>query len=360
MAWFGDSKKGRIGTFFGNRPTLVGYWQLDGSSKDNLGGSNVGSDSNVVYGILSRLGKAARFNGSTSEIDLGTTGLPTGSAAGTFLAWCYWIDTGSDVCLTMYGGATRTTANERALIFTNSNRSLYFFGAANDAESSFQFISKNQWHLVGYSYAAGDTAVTLILDNKFQKISFSGGLPLNTPSSSVVNYLGRVDDGSDRFGGSIEEVAMFSEALSTQLIQQYYAWAQLKRRSTWLRMLFVPLNALTRSLSDSIMVAASRTVVLTRLASYLRSLSDSIMNAASRFATIFKGTTGKLTVSIMNAASRFAIVHLIYSKFGFDRGYSVMRSNQQTSDPTLHDITPDKMRSTEQTSVLGMDDARVL
>lgn len=63
---------------------------------------------------------------------------------------------------------------------------------------------------------------------------------------------------------------------------------------------------LTRSMTDSLMNGASRSVTLARIALFSRSLSDSLMNAASRIATVSKGFIRGMTDSIMNGASRLA------------------------------------------------------
>lgn len=70
----------------------------------------------------------------------------------------------------------------------------------------------------------------------------------------------------------------------------------------------------TRSLSDSVMIGASRTINLNRVYNSIRSLSDSIMNSAGRLATIVKGYFRNLSDSIMNGAGRFTILSSIYTK----------------------------------------------
>jgi hypothetical protein len=88
---FFNAYRGSIGRFFQGDPTLVGYWQLDGSSIDNSGNGKNGTDTAVSYSpAYSRFsgGQGAHFNGSSSHIDFTTF---TQSITGTYSVnvWMY-------------------------------------------------------------------------------------------------------------------------------------------------------------------------------------------------------------------------------------------------------------------------------
>lgn len=90
MAWFGDNKIGRIGRFWGNDPTLAGYWQLNGNPIDNSGNSNSLSPSGTVNYPPSQLGLGADFGtafGGGGKLGIGSNlGLNLYSAS-TFSVW---------------------------------------------------------------------------------------------------------------------------------------------------------------------------------------------------------------------------------------------------------------------------------
>lgn len=70
---------------------------------------------------------------------------------------------------------------------------------------------------------------------------------------------------------------------------------------------------MARTLSDSIMNAVSRLATVSRVGAFARTLSDSIMNAASRLAVVTKGVARSLSDSIMNAAARLTTVSRIFN-----------------------------------------------
>ncbi|HVB33707.1 MAG TPA: LamG-like jellyroll fold domain-containing protein [Patescibacteria group bacterium] len=297
MAWFGKAGRGRIGTFFGNRPTMVAYWQMEGSSRDNTGGTAGGSDTAVIYkGSGSRPTAAterfASYDGASSQ----TSGaLPSTYNPCSLFIWYrprsapsayYWTSYNN----TNLGFQVRTTGQLYVQTY-NGSGGPYFYSTGTN-------FNDGKWHLLVMRVNGG--TVDANYDGKF----------LNSGSGATVNVGGNFWVGSD-FGtvnGAVfdaGEMAFFSEYIPDDLIAQYYAWATKKKPtgfSKWLKYIF-NLNA-----SVTMMNAASRYATVQRVMGRARSATVSMMNAASRFATAKRALTWSrsASVSMMNSASRYA------------------------------------------------------
>ena len=84
-----------LGEYLGaGSATTIGLWHLNGSSADNSGNGNNGTDTAITYGAAyGKFGQGARFNGSSSKISV-PQAISLGTGVRTFV---FWLSTTSNV-----------------------------------------------------------------------------------------------------------------------------------------------------------------------------------------------------------------------------------------------------------------------
>lgn len=292
--WFGDTKRGRIGRFFGNDPTLKGYWQLNGNARDNSGN---GLDGTVTGAVLSVIGRIFNLgyilNGSTATIDMADTGLPSGNPTITIMVWASPAAVQNGI---LFGYGSPGLPNYRAWNFGLGNfppKVLYLdtYGEAFSTPYDYP-IDKFALYTFVYSPSTGKFYV----DGKF----IGSASPLNTPNVTLINgAIGRRRSNNDSyFNGKIAEVAVFSREILAQEIDRYYRWA-ISAKPLWIRVL-VAAAVFVRSASVSVSNAASRLATATRAMTFKRTITTSVSNAAGRLATITSNYITKIKNLITN------------------------------------------------------------
>ena len=260
-----------------NSPNLAGWWPLNGNPNDLSGNSNNGilstgnslpftvlenysndaifsyqipSTTSALQGILGcktnanctstlqpklSLGylplqvqqlflQTGSFNGlMTSNIVMGTTGFPTGSAARTMVAWVDIPFYGSSGCglemATGYGPSSTCNGNFAGLGLS-AGGNVGFAACGNDYTSSLN-APLNSWTFIAAVYASGSTQVTMYLNTQSATGALSAGNVLNTPSSSISSNIGKWPTGC-YFNGKISNVQIYANALSTNQITSLY------------------------------------------------------------------------------------------------------------------------------------------
>ena len=320
MAWFGDNKIGRIGRFWGNDPTLVSYYQLNGSSIDNSGGGKNGTDTAVSYlptqACLNKaLGIGATF-GSTSNI---TTSLWLASnSIFSYAFWVYVPNTSLAGVFISNGNSNLSAGTGVAVGVGDAGSGGTFQTAGNQL---IVIASGVAWMPTGANLGTGWHLVVVTRDGTTMKAYLDGletptlasstATPA-TPSGSGWFDMGDTTNQFPNFVGALGEVAIFSRTLSPSEIAQYYAWATRKQQNWMQKAITLLSTTWARTGSVSIMNAASRYATATyHLAiAWVRSASVTMMNSASRLATatyhLVINWTRTASVSIMNSASRYA------------------------------------------------------
>ncbi|MDE1850095.1 MAG: hypothetical protein KGI00_05200 [Candidatus Micrarchaeota archaeon] len=166
---------------------------------------------------------AANFNGRTSYISTGTTGLPSGSAARSVFAWVYFNGTPGRIIIYSYG---TYAANEQAILdirATSTGNKLFFAGYNNNFNGSIS-LRPNTWNFVGYTYASGATSITLYVNGKAQTGSLGAGTALNTVIPTVYpSTIGMLSNVlTTPYSGSISNVQVYSASLSNSSAYQLY------------------------------------------------------------------------------------------------------------------------------------------
>ena len=231
MAWFGDAKKGRIGTFFRTLLFAKGYWQLNGSSADNSGNGNNGADTAVDYG-LGKFGRGANFNGSSSYISLAYSAtLNPGTAGFTRGAW---IKTTATVVTSIYtaqeSGGTHLEIESLGI---NANGTISF--SVRGSENVYYNFNSNavvndgKWHFVVGVSTGSSGSLYIYIDGKFDNSLAIGATTINfsTPTPHTIGAYNQawVPWTGQYFNGQIEELIADSRVWSAQEISQYYKWA---------------------------------------------------------------------------------------------------------------------------------------
>ncbi|HVC35905.1 MAG TPA: LamG domain-containing protein [Candidatus Dormibacteraeota bacterium] len=202
---------------------LVGYWKLNGNTKDSTPYSNNGTNSGTTA-TTDREGTtngAMSFNGS-SYIKTGPlpASFPTGSLPRTYTAWIYDNGTVSSWGNIFAQGQGNCTSVMFGLGIQSG--SLTFWGGCNDFVSTLS-IPQNQWCFVAVTYDG--TNVNLWVNGQTQ--SHVEGT-LATAASNLFIGGETIDNGSTfraYFSGSISDLHAYNRPLSvaevTALYNQY-------------------------------------------------------------------------------------------------------------------------------------------
>lgn len=327
--------RGSLGRFFNGDLNIKGYWQLQGSSIDNSGSQYNGTDTSVSYlpkGIKGFL-KSAYFNGSAY------------SSMGDNLAFDYnqawtigtWIYNGTTIASNIISKQQNAGAYAGYGIGTDATGKLQAFiygGGAGSIIGTFPSAYSNGLHFVVVTYSGSNavTGFTFYVDGVSVPVTNTSNTA-NTAtilSTTPFQLSGRAG-ANNLWTGYLNETAVFSRVLSASEISQYYKWATtpIKKPNflVVLTQLFIKtmtdtimigatrvdslarLYGAIRSAIDSISIAASRVATLARSGGiFVRATADSLMNAVSRLATVGIGRIRAMSDSLMNAVSRLAVI----------------------------------------------------
>lgn len=191
---------------------LVGWWTGDNDSVD-IAGQNSGMLQNGGAFGSGEVGPGFNFTGNGASLLVNTAEYsPT---AGTLMFWFSSTGGGSMT------GSIAGTGNRAPGFSVDSNNNLVWEFGDLFGQSLGQ-VSANRWHHVAmtYSTSASEVAIVVYLDGS--EVSTAIATPNLTWNPQVVfgSYLGAA---SNSFIGSMDEIAIFNQALSAQQIEQVYA-----------------------------------------------------------------------------------------------------------------------------------------
>ena len=208
----------------------VALYNLDYDASD-ASGSYDGTPSNVTFGVGGQINYGARFNGSSSKIELPNSSLGITDASNFSIS--YWFNTNS------------TTQDNQSVIWANGSNAGARFGSGINSTSqggdtsvyfgmpidgSFTYINSgtsaftaNTWvHVV--CVKSSTTGMTLYVD-KVSKATNTGATGSGSATSTGKNSIGMYHTSSDSlfFNGSIDQVRIFSKALNQSEVDALYA-----------------------------------------------------------------------------------------------------------------------------------------
>lgn len=210
--------------------TPVSYWKLDETSgtiaTDAVGGNNgtyTGGYTLNQPGIPSTGRPAALFNGTSGYVALGTPASLNITAAWTLEAWVYLTSTpnGSAVIGEQWTGGSNPVLYELGFGISSGGAALeggYYTGSAWKAVIG-SALSLNAWHHIVCTW----DGATLRLYADGAQVASGAQSPGPTAGINTL-YIGRRHDAGNApfFPGRIDEVAIYSAALSAARVTAHY------------------------------------------------------------------------------------------------------------------------------------------
>ena len=191
-------------------PGLVGWWTGDGNTVD-IAGNNSGTMQNgATYGN-GEVGQAFSFAGSSASVLVNS---PVYSpTAGTLMFW--FLPTGAGSLTGSFDGINRTPG-----LAVDANGNLNWEFGDLSAQVLGQ-VSLKQWSHVALTYSTSNSevAVNVYLNGNLAASAISSQNSSWYPQLAFGAYLGAQ---KPSFAGSMDEVAIFNQALGAQQIQQIY------------------------------------------------------------------------------------------------------------------------------------------
>jgi len=250
-------QRGSIGLFFRGDPTLVGWWDFEQGSTNKAGIGNNGTDTSISY-VPSKFGLAPYFNGSSSYITVNNYSAINFVQSQPFSVsiWVY---------PTVYPGAQKilvnkqkNTTDEWCYSFLIDSNNKINFDVCKQNVNAASVIDPNVMTLKTWTHYVGVWTGNVGGSNNL--LLYKNGILVATASytttgatQSLANlWLGRSYHSlSYNYTGLIDEVAIFSRALSPQEISQYYSWAIGANKKIYLSLVYLSLegNIYYRTLS---------------------------------------------------------------------------------------------------------------
>jgi prepilin-type N-terminal cleavage/methylation domain-containing protein len=203
---------------------LVGYWSFDEGGGavvvDQSGNGNTGTWIGSLIGgshyAAGKIGGAGNFDGAGNYVITATNGFPLGNSPRSVFAWVYFTGASPNYYVYGYGDSTITGATAGLRV----TPAVVFQGVSDDFASSFT-VTPNAWHFVGFTYGGG-TSIIIYYDGQSQTGTLS--TPLNTvlPGSDPSNIGQKPFNGGFYFGGQIDDVRLYSRALSAPEVVALY------------------------------------------------------------------------------------------------------------------------------------------
>jgi uncharacterized protein YjdB len=191
-------------------PGLVGWWTGEGNTVD-IAGNNSGTLQKGATYSNGEVGQAFSFAGSGASVLVNS---PVYSpTAGTLMFW--FLPTGAGSLTGSFDGTNRTPG----LAVDGSGNLSWEFGDLS-AQALGQ-VSLNRWSHVALTYSTSNSevSVNVYLNGNLAASAISSQNSSSYPQLAIGAYLGAQ---KPSFAGSMDEVAIFNQALSAQQIQQIY------------------------------------------------------------------------------------------------------------------------------------------
>lgn len=194
---------------------LVSYWKLDessGNASDSVG-SNTATNSNVTYGT-GKINNGAIFNGSSSAFTFATVPV-TGSSS---FSVSFWLKAGSLVSgmSVLHFGTDASNQAFNVYLDASSKIAANFTGGGGQVTSTTS-LSTSVFQLVTMTYDG--TNVRLYVNGNIENTSSSyTSANIGTTNKFIGKYAGN----TNWWNGSIDEIGMWSRALTGSEITQLY------------------------------------------------------------------------------------------------------------------------------------------
>ncbi len=197
-------------------------YSMDFDASDTSGVYN-GTPSNVDFGVSGKTLNGARFNGSSSKIDLPLI-LPANSTSSSS-ASCWFNTSYSGGNMGVILNAFTDDSNKPGwTLFTEANANFlrllnYHIGGSVIATDGTTNVSDGNWHFVAvvFIYDGSSSSLKCYLDgNSTPEISITGFTPTRSDvftERASIGYQNLVSGATRFFDGTIDQVRIFSKAL---------------------------------------------------------------------------------------------------------------------------------------------------
>lgn len=200
-------------TKFINDANLVAYWKLDGNSNDSKG-SNNGTDTNVSY-VAGKYGQCASLNGSSSFFTVTNPSIQLNNFTLSFN-----IKTTSTTYSTPVDNGWFTEGVNVFMEYQNNgtfNIGIRDGGTVTQTANTTKVINDGSWHNIVIT--ADGVNLKIYVDGLLDKSNSSN----ISATTSTTLYFGRRASTSDFFfNGLIDDIAIFSRALSASEVNELY------------------------------------------------------------------------------------------------------------------------------------------
>jgi len=203
--------------------TNTAYYKLDNSAEDSKG-TNDGTETDIEY-RFGRYGQAAVFNGSSSKIEVSDPVIPVGATSLSF-----WFNndntagslSGGETHYILGSGVSSSSKGLTAGFFEQK-----FFAVVNNAASSSSLtgttlFSKTNWHhcVVTWDGTTGSNKLKIYVNGNLE-IQGTSSIAAST-ISSYTNFAIGGTLSSGFIGGRVDQVRIFSTALSSSQVTELY------------------------------------------------------------------------------------------------------------------------------------------
>ena len=214
-------------------PSGVALYNLDYDASD-ASGNHDGTPTDVTFGVGGQINYGARFNGTSSTIDLGNTNLGITDAANFTIS--YWFNTNSTTANQgIFWSQNRNSNGARFgsginLPSSGGNGSIYFGCTTTSTvyiNSGGSSYSANTWvHVVGVKSSAASTGIkagiTLYV-NGTEAANDASVTASASGSAATNNSIGSYGNSGSFFNGELDQVRLFSTALTSDQVSTLYA-----------------------------------------------------------------------------------------------------------------------------------------
>lgn len=191
---------------------IIAYWKFQWNSTDEIGSFN-GTDTSITYSTWNwKIGQWAWFNGSSSSISIGSTFM-NNLSAGTISCWINRSATWAQH--TIIDKTQTGTANYVQFIVDSDDKLRMILN--NTASVKSTGTISTGWTHVWVTFNGSNCT--------FYINGSSSGSPANTstsPNTSRTPFIGKVDNNTAWMNGAIDELWVWSRALSASEFTELY------------------------------------------------------------------------------------------------------------------------------------------
>jgi hypothetical protein len=190
---------------------LVVHWKLDDNTDDSAG-SNDGTFTGSPDSVSGKIGGAYSFDGSSEDMTFSASGLPSGAANRTLAAWARPTSTSGGIHHVISYGRTGT-GNMFTLSRNGTSAASYTWAGGP--------LVANKWNAGVWSQIASTydgTKVRLYFDG----VEVANTTQTLTTGTGAGRIASRMDQNYEEWDGEIDDVRVYSRALSADDIHALY------------------------------------------------------------------------------------------------------------------------------------------